>query len=375
MLNALKSSLSISTWASGIHSEQVDAVLRVPGVVELAPVEVKSREFQSNCSEVDAQNDIWVLRPAVSQSRAMQLNPSKASLSVHLRTRPLPLSVQVSRVQVTDDGTTWVDLEATMTSQREWVQKTFAVGDYVDLTAAVRFRFVAEDAGSGSIVEALVDDFALSASSLIADATAPTVTLTYPNGGQVFGADDEVMVAWSASDDTGIVQARVYLDVAGQPLLLAAGALNGSYRFVWSEHFDAAIQRDAMVGRFRVVVLDGAQRQAADSSDGDVTFDYSTPVEELPAGRFELAQNHPNPFNPRTEIRFAIPRAEVVSLRIYDVRGQLVRTLVQGMQPAGTATVVWSGDDDSGDQVASGLYFYRLVTDDGEQTRKMLLVK
>jgi len=279
------------------------------------------------------------------------------------------------RVQVTDNGTDWVDLEATMTSERAWVQKTFAVGSLVDLTATVRFRFIADDAGSGSIVEALVDDFVLTASNLIADATAPTVMLTYPNGGEVFEANDEVMVAWSASDDLGIVQARVYLDVSGQPLLLAAGALNGTYRFVWSEHYDVVPQVDQMIGRFRVVVLDGAERQAGDSSDGDVTFSYATPVEDLPAGRFQLAQNNPNPFNPRTEIRFEIPRTQDVSLRIYDVRGQLVRTLVQGMQPAGVSAVVWSGEDDRGDQAASGLYFYRLVTDDGEQTRKMLLLK
>ena len=281
--------------------------------------------------------------------------------------------IDVWRVQVTDDGNTWVDLEATSTSERAWVQKTFAVGDVVDLTANVRFRFIAEDAGSGSIVEALVDDFALTASNLIADVTAPTVTLTYPNGGEVFERDHEVMVTWSASDDLGIVQARVYLDIEGQPLLLAAGALNGAYRFVWSEHF--APQPGQMVGRFRVVVFDGAQRQAADSSDGDVTFTSPTQVDDVPAGGFRLAQNHPNPFNPRTEIRFEIPRAQAVSLRIYDVRGQLVRTLVQAMQPAGTSTVVWSGEDDQGDQVSSGLYFYRLVTEEGELTRKMLLVK
>ncbi len=279
------------------------------------------------------------------------------------------------RVQVTDDGANWVDLEATTTSERAWVQKSFAVGDFVDLTTSVRFRFVAADEGSGSIIEALVDDFALVASNLIHDVAAPTVTLTYPNGGEVFGADEEIVVTWSAADDLGVVDARVFLDVAGEPLLLAAGALNGAYTFVWSEHFDLVAQRDQMVGRFRVVVRDGAQRQAADGSDGDVTFTTTTPVEDVPAGRFQLAQNHPNPFNPRTEIRFEIPRAEVVSLRIYDVRGQLVRTLVQGLQPAGSSTVAWSGEDDHGDQVASGLYFYRLVTDEGEQTRKMLLVK
>jgi hypothetical protein len=103
-----------------------------------------------------------------------------------------------------------------------------------------------------------------------------------------------------------------------------------------------------------------------------------TPVEDeieaLPRV-VSLDTNYPNPFNPQTMIRFAVPSSQPVKLAIYDVRGQRVRTLVDDVVAAGRHEVVWQGRDDGGRQVASGTYFYRLQTDGGQQVRKMLLVK
>ena len=76
-----------------------------------------------------------------------------------------------------------------------------------------------------------------------------------------------------------------------------------------------------------------------------------------------------------TEIKFALPSTQDVTLRIYNVEGRLVRTLLQGRQTSGTHTVAWSGQNDQGGRVASGLYFYRLITDSGTLTRKMTLLK
>ncbi len=277
----------------------------------------------------------------------------------------------VWRVQATDDGVTWVDLESTSVSERAWVQKSFALGDYVDLTGAVRIRFIADDAGAGSLVEALVDDFAIETVASVADLAPPTVTFLYPNGGQTFGADQDVVVAWDAQDDVGVVQAQVLFVAGGTEYPVAAGAFDGTYTFVWSEHFTGG----PATGRFRVVVLDGAQRQAVDTADGDVTFDVVSGVDDALPTAVVLGQNHPNPFNPRTTIRFALPRAQDVTLRIFDVQGKLVRTLVAGPQAAGAHEAVWEGRDDRGGQVPSGTYLYRLRSEDGEETRKMLLLK
>jgi len=100
-----------------------------------------------------------------------------------------------------------------------------------------------------------------------------------------------------------------------------------------------------------------------------------TAAEGLPTA-FSLAQNSPNPFNPMTEISFAVPQgAGLVRLDIFDVRGQKVRSLAQEALPAGQHTRVWNGRNDEGRAVASGVYFYRLTGRGFEQTRKMVVVQ
>jgi hypothetical protein len=88
-----------------------------------------------------------------------------------------------------------------------------------------------------------------------------------------------------------------------------------------------------------------------------------------------LHQNHPNPFNPTTVIRYELAQPGQVTLRIYDARGALVRDLYEGHRPAGRYEVGWDGENERGEQVASGVYFYVLQTPDVRQTRKMVCLK
>ena len=93
-------------------------------------------------------------------------------------------------------------------------------------------------------------------------------------------------------------------------------------------------------------------------------------------GSFALRQNAPNPFNPATEISFVVPDGgSNVTLRVYDLTGRLVRTLVDGYQPSGTQTVSWFGRNDQGLPVASGTYFYQLTAPSFSEKRKMVLLK
>ena len=86
-------------------------------------------------------------------------------------------------------------------------------------------------------------------------------------------------------------------------------------------------------------------------------------------------QNYPNPFNPSTTISFNSRDAGMANLRIYNMKGQLVRELHSGAITSGTNSLVWDGTDDSGKLVATGLYLYRLTTPTGSYTRKMLMMK
>lgn len=93
-----------------------------------------------------------------------------------------------------------------------------------------------------------------------------------------------------------------------------------------------------------------------------------------PAGA-RLLGNHPNPFNPVTTITYEIDQRLRVALSVYDARGRLVRTLVDGTASAGRHQVAWDGTDRAGTRVASGVYFARLAVNGGSDTRRLVLLK
>jgi len=98
-------------------------------------------------------------------------------------------------------------------------------------------------------------------------------------------------------------------------------------------------------------------------------------TEDVTAPFMQLMQNYPNPFNPDTNIDFYLSHDDNVTLAIYNIKGQRIRYLHQGATPAGKHSVVWNGKDGTGNNVASGIYFYRLTTKLGSVQRKMVLVK
>jgi hypothetical protein len=101
------------------------------------------------------------------------------------------------------------------------------------------------------------------------------------------------------------------------------------------------------------------------------TLSYTAHI--LPS-RFELAQNYPNPFNPSTTINLALPVASDYTVAIYNIAGQLIRAY-SGNANAGVKSIVWDGKDASGNQVASGIYFYKAQAGSFSATKKMLLMK
>jgi len=96
---------------------------------------------------------------------------------------------------------------------------------------------------------------------------------------------------------------------------------------------------------------------------------------DLPAARTALLAVLPNPFNPRAEIRYILARAGRATVRVHDVRGAVIRTLLAADLPAGPGAVVWDGRDDAGGPVASGVYFCRLAADGVADTRRLTLVR
>ncbi|MBU8923226.1 MAG: T9SS type A sorting domain-containing protein, partial [Bacteroidales bacterium] len=110
-------------------------------------------------------------------------------------------------------------------------------------------------------------------------------------------------------------------------------------------------------------------------SDGSEYLIFETEAVRTPAVELTLYQNRPNPFNPATEISYVLPAAGSVLLEVYDVAGRRIKTLVDGVQPPGRYSADWTGHNETGGRVASGVYFYRLRTGKKVLTRKMVLLR
>jgi hypothetical protein len=123
-------------------------------------------------------------------------------------------------------------------------------------------------------------------------------------------------------------------------------------------------------------------RLSAVDNSGNVS-DYSDMVEaailqieeDLVPDSYALHQNYPNPFNPVTTIRYDLPEDAQVMIRIFDIQGRIVRTLVDGHEDAGRKAVPWNATNQVGEPVAAGMYIYMIQSGGFSQVRKMLLLK
>jgi hypothetical protein len=127
-----------------------------------------------------------------------------------------------------------------------------------------------------------------------------------------------------------------------------------------------------------VFVQSNASKEVLQSAkEGLTTLEPSGVEEDIEAlpGSFFLAQNYPNPFNASTVFAFNLPKPAPVILEIYNLPGQLVRTVVGGVERRGRNQIVWDGLNGEGSQVSSGVYFYRLRVGEWSETRRMSLIR
>jgi hypothetical protein len=122
---------------------------------------------------------------------------------------------------------------------------------------------------------------------------------------------------------------------------------------------------------YKITALDYAGNESDAASPGSTTGDEVPLIPMV----FALYQNVPNPFNPTTTISFDLPRAVHVKLCIYNVKGELIATLVNQHMMEGRKEITWSAKDNRGCSVSSGIYFYRFVAGNFMQTRKMVLLR
>ncbi len=209
------------------------------------------------------------------------------------------------------------------------------------------------------------------------DPEAPEVTVTWPNGGEVLMYGSQYEIRWVATDNARVTSIAILLSTDGGtswPDTIAADEANDSC-YVWEV---PDISSD--MARIKVVAVDGAQNQGFDLSDADFTLWGTTAGIPVPAGpgvpeAAHVAVLGSNPVGAVAHILYGIPRDSRVKLTIYDVRGRLVASLVNGYRQAGYYSLDWDCSRQSGTDHGPGIYFVRLECNHAQATAKIVIAK
>jgi hypothetical protein len=211
------------------------------------------------------------------------------------------------------------------------------------------------------------------------DAGPPYSSGSPPYAGEIEVKAKENTISVSSDYPLGAMSFDFNTDgAAANPVLivpnmqLKTSAQNGKLRvLVWNENGESippGTQDIFTISGNAELVSVGAAGYDSKELKANIT-DETTP------SRYALSQNYPNPFNPQTQIKFSLAEASQVSLVIYNLLGQKVVTLLDKTLPPGKHVIDWNGEDESGQKVASGIYFYHLQAGEYDEVRKMVLVK
>ncbi|MEW5795810.1 MAG: S8 family serine peptidase [Candidatus Zixiibacteriota bacterium] len=189
------------------------------------------------------------------------------------------------------------------------------------------------------------------------------------------GGSNTQVASWARTITTGVWYHVQVIEAAdGTTTLKVDGVTVGTYKF-------ASALAGAVGCGFTKSVSDfdnfcvGASAGAAAFTDEIAAETVARSQDGMMPADFTLDQNYPNPFNPATTIGYSLSVPVHVTLEVYNVIGQRVRTLVDQAQSPGHYEVEWNSTDEAGKPVASGVYFYRLTTDTQTMAKKMLLLK
>jgi len=208
----------------------------------------------------------------------------------------------------------------------------------------------------------------------VRDLTLPEVAVVAPADGETLYVGEEAQILWVATDNVGVDSVSIYYSTDGGatfPYTIATGEPNdSSYTWVVPD----TPSENCLV---KVVAYDSSGNPGEGvSATAFSILSEQVGAEVVPvAARFELMQNVPNPFNPLTNIEFSLAQPARVTVRIYDMTGSIVKTLVDETRPAGRHTAVWRGEDEHGTPVASGVYAYVLEAGGEKQMRKLVLLR
>jgi hypothetical protein len=195
---------------------------------------------------------------------------------------------------------------------------------------------------------------------------------------------DTYTLQWSGSTDPidgDSINYLIYAQIGVHPSEDIHDTTSTSYSISYEDFAEGAFEGlpgNAATVRFTVYAHDGTDSVKVTGDDRVVyvnRYEYlSTESEGVPV-EFALHENYPNPFNPSTTLRFDLPNVSDITLTIYNMLGQKVKTFNMLSTPAGYHSVKWNATNDYGDPVGAGVYLYQLQSKDFVKTRKMVLLK
>ncbi|MCG8604446.1 T9SS type A sorting domain-containing protein, partial [bacterium] len=222
---------------------------------------------------------------------------------------------------------------------------------------------------------------------IVDDVTDPVVTCSATSTGE----DEELIIKFSATDNCGVASLTAVIDIGCKQIAVNDGdivAVECDDDECEVETDDGILEIKSETATLIVTATDGVGNTAtctqdlcavsAEEEEEEEDLDKKTADPKIENGLPEgyvLLQNHPNPFNPNTTITFAVPEAGEVTLGIYNLKGQLIRTLHSGAIAAGRHSVIWNARDSQGAKVASGVYLYKLEIQGFVATKRLVLMK
>ncbi len=202
-----------------------------------------------------------------------------------------------------------------------------------------------------------------------------------PPTGLTFTMEDETMILdWNYGDDRGndlrrngtrdrldFSHFKVYRQIDTSNFMEIATTEDMTF----SEVIDTTLYHEYYV----TAIYTSGESDSTNHVTSADWYPHDANPDGVPAFVNHLGKNYPNPFNPETTIQFSIANKEETELIVYNVKGQRVRTLIKDKLEAGKYTIRWQGENDTGKQVSSGVYFYKLKAGDFSSVQKMLLLK
>jgi len=207
------------------------------------------------------------------------------------------------------------------------------------------------------------------------------VCMSYSNGtlwlaGNIVRRSINFGVNWTSYDVLGSPNSATSIASNGTDVYISTGGLgcNVFHGYLQGSTYSFALRNSGLPYSLSTKDMVVGYNNILLSSDNAIwrsTLSYLTKIKsEVTPVNFALKQNYPNPFNPSTTIRYQVPKQEVITLKIYDIGGKEIETLVSEKQSPGTYEVTWNAS-----KYTSGAYFYKIETESFTDTKRMLLIK